>query len=49
MLSDDFETVCDFAQLKPATIKKILASILSEHPVRAQFILKKLVSEIETL
>jgi len=41
--------VCGMANLNPNTIRKIVAQILSENPIRAQFMSKQLVEEIESL
>lgn len=49
LLTDDFETVCGMANLNHNTIRKIVAEILSENPIRAQFMSKQLVEEIESL
>lgn len=49
LLSTDFDTVCDMANLNPNTIKRIISAILSENPIRAQYMSKHLVEEIEAL
>jgi len=49
LLTDDFDTVCGLASLNPNTIRKIVSEIMSENPIRAQFMSKQLVEEIESL
>jgi len=49
LLHDDFEVVCGLAQLEPQPIRKILAELLHEHPIRAQVMSKVLVQQIESL
>lgn len=47
--SDDFDIVCGLAGLNEHTIKRILVSILHEHPARAQYLCKKFIKQIEEL
>lgn len=49
LLHDDFEVVCGMANLEPLAIKKILAELLHEHPIRAQVMSKVLIQQIESL
>tara|TARA_E500000318_G_scaffold90393_1_gene88265 strand:- start:3354 stop:3572 length:219 start_codon:yes stop_codon:yes gene_type:complete len=49
LVHDDFEVVCGLARLEPQPIKKILAELINENPVRAFVMSKVLIQELDNL